>query len=117
MNKLSKTTYERLICQAEEAKELKMERLADGLLSALGPMPRSEEKLSYSAEVLQDTVYKALWKVALEVIAYHDLKSVDAQAIDEVVADFTGKVIEEVEASMGVKNKIGAAEPKVFGQR
>lgn len=117
MNKLSKIAYERLICQAEEAKELKMEQLTDGLLSALGPMPRSEEKLTYSEAALQDTVYKALWKVALEVVAYHDLKSVDAQAINEVVADFTGKVIEEVEVSMGVKGKVGASEPKVFGQR
>jgi hypothetical protein len=117
MNKLSKITYERLLCQAQEAKELEMERLSEGLLSALGPMPRAEEKLVYSHEELQDTVYKALWKVAMEVIAYHDLKSVDAQEIDQVITDCATNVIEAVETSMGVKGKIGVSEPKVFGQR
>lgn len=117
MSKINSVIHKKLVLQAEEAKELKLTKLADGLLNSVGSIPRDEnEEFIYSHADLKKDIYNSLWKMALNVVAYHDLKSVDAQKIDEVLSDMTNEIVLNVESVLNVENKIGPFEPKLFGQ-
>lgn len=115
MKNLNETVYNKILIQAEEAKELGFNKLATGVLGAMAPMPR-ETIESYGALELKEDIYKKLWKAAMDVIAYHDLESVDIQTVDEAVSDLTTKVLSAVEASLNVTDQIGKLEPQLPGQ-
>jgi hypothetical protein len=116
MKKLSNVIYQKLLLQAEEAKERDMTKLASGILSSLGPSPE-EESVNYNFNELQDDVYQGLWKMAACVIKYHDLKSADAEKIHEILESMASKLINEVEHALSVNNaQVGPIEDKVFGQ-
>jgi len=115
-NNLNATIYHKLLLQAEEAKELNMTKLASGILGSLGPMPE-EELVSYNFNELQEDIYQGLWKLAANVIKYHDLQSVDAGKVHETLESLAIKLITEVEKSLNVDNsRVGPLEDKVFGQ-
>ena len=114
--KLNKTIYGKMVLQAEEARELGLTKLANDVFDAVGVMPR-EETIVYNEIDLRSDIDVALWKIATDVIAYHDLGSVDIQAIEEVVGELSEKVIAEIEDKLGVGGKIGALEEKVFGEK
>lgn len=117
MNKLSNVTYKRLLAQAEEAKELKLEKLAENVLGSIGPVPRDEgEDFTYSYEDLRNVVKKSLWKVAIEIVAYHDVAKSDIQKIDLAIENLTDEVLATVEGSLNSLDKIGPSEPGVLGQ-
>lgn len=117
MKKLNSTIYNKLLLQAEEAKDLNMVKLATGILNSIGSMPE-EDKMSYNYNELEDDVYQGLWKLASCVIKYHDLESVDAEKVHEVLEIFASKLIENIEQSLSIDNtQIGPLETKVAGQR
>ncbi len=99
MLKLSKVVHQRLISQAEEAKELKLNNLSENVLSVVGPVPRDEneeqEKILYAD--LEKEIDKGLWKIAVQIIAYHNAKSADIQKIEEVLGSFKQNILAEVE--------------------
>ena len=116
MHKLNSIVYHKLLLQAEEAKTLGMTKLASGILGSLGPVPE-EEHVSYNFEELRDDVYGGLWKLASCVIKYHDVDSVQAEKINEVLESLATKLIAEVETSIGVDDtQVGPLEEKLVGQ-
>jgi hypothetical protein len=117
MIKLNKIAYDRLISQAEEAKELKLNELADSLLNALGPIPRDDrDNIIFSYDDLKKDIHQSLWKIALNIVAYHDTIHVDAEQVNETLSDLTDKVLQNIEQSLNVENQIGPFEPSLPGE-
>lgn len=120
--KLNKIAYNKLVLQAQEAKELGLNELADVVLNSIGPTPRDEkEAYVYSSEQLQDDMNKFLWKMAISTAEYHDLKSLDIQKIDEVIKWAAKQVLADLESCMdggdGIsRTGIGPLEPKLPGE-
>jgi|SRR5271166_3490041 len=116
MKKLNPVVYSKLLLQAEEAKDRDMVKLAAALMNTIGPVPE-DERVSYNFNELQTDVYQGLWKMAACVIKYHDLQSVDAEKVHEVLESFASKLIEEVEQSLSVDNtQVGPLEDNVPGE-
>jgi hypothetical protein len=116
MKKLSKITYDRLLAQAEEAKELGFDYLEEGIISSIGDEP-TENQETYSSLQLDKDIYNDLWKIAVNVIAYHGAKVVDASKVDDVISKLAETVLSELEASLGKENEISPQEPKLPGQK
>lgn len=117
MKKLNSIVYNKLLLQAEEAKEQNLEKIANGILGALTPYPE-DEKINYSFSELNDDVYHNLWSLATNVLKYHNLESVDAEKIHETIEIFAEKFISELETTLGVEPcAIGPLEPKLLGQK
>jgi len=116
MNNLKSKTRDIIVMQATEAKILGFNRLGEAVLNSVGAVPREEGNFLYSEAQLQQQTYEKLWKVAMEVIAYHDIDNVDIQQVDDMVVKLTNAVVAKVEASLGVEGKIGPLEPAVPGQ-
>lgn len=114
--KINKTAYAKMALQAEEARDIGLKSLANNVFEALGSLPR-EEAMLYSWDDLGSDVQRALWKAASDVIAYHDLDSVDIQKIDDVVKHLSDRVIATIEQELNVLNSVGGLEPKVPGQK
>ena len=116
MKKLNSVVYQKLLLQAEEAKDREMVKLANGILNSLTPFPE-DEVVSYDYDQLQDDVYQDLWKAATCILKYYDIKSADAEKLHEALEVVASKLIEEVEHSLSVKHtQVGPLEPKVPGQ-
>lgn len=117
MKIINQTIYSKLILQADEARDQGLEKLANGVLSAMPPSPREpKEKITYSSEELEENIYQKLWKIAMDVITYHDVQSVDIQKIDNIVSDLSTQILQEVQASISVDNTIGPLEPELLGE-
>ena len=117
MANLKSKTYDIILFQAKEARELGFNKLADAVLSTIGSTSREvNEKVSYSQEQLEKEVYKNLWKVGMEILAYHDLGYVDIQELDGIITDLSNKVISKIEASLNVDDKIGPLDSSLPGQ-
>jgi hypothetical protein len=116
MKKLNNTIYQKLLLQAEEARDNEMTKLASGIFNSIGPLPE-EERVSYNFNELQDDIYQGLWKMATCVIKYHDSQSADVEKIHEALESVASKLIEEVERALNVKvNSIGPLEDKLVGE-
>src|SRR5580658_2582879 len=111
MTKLTKHAYNRLMLQAEEAKELGMKNLAGAVFDAIGAIP-CEDTIVYGEEDLQADAYRALWKVAADIVAYHNAKSADIIVIDRIVNNMAHTVVTAIETELGVDGNIGALEDK-----
>lgn len=117
MIKLGKVLYERILAQASEAKELNLTELSDGVLSALGPVAREDsEDVFISQAELEKEIYKQLWKIAFDIMAYHDAKKVDIQKIGSNLESFSKDLVQSIENSIGKQGEIGKMEPKIPGQ-
>jgi len=116
MKKINSIIYNKLLLQAQEAKDRDMVKLANGIFSSIGALPE-DEKANYNFNELENDVYQGLWKIASCIIKYHDVKSADAEKIHEALEAVADKLIEEVERSINVNNEsIGPLEEKVPGQ-
>lgn len=124
--KLNKVVYEKLVLQAQEAKEIGLTKLGETVLSAIGAVSREDEVITYSHSELTEDIYHNLWKVALNIAQYYDVDSIDIQKIDESLELMAMKVRSEIENTMyseistKVKGKvalmIGPLEPKLPGE-
>jgi len=114
--KLNKTAYLKVALQAEEARDIGLKALADSVFGVIGPMPR-EEALVYGKEALAGDVRQALWKIATDVVAYHDIDSVDIQKIDGAIQALAETVIGTIEHEIGKSDEVGPLEPKLPGQK
>ena len=116
MKKLNQVVYEKLILQAEEAKEQNMTKLASAILGSLTSAPESE-KVLYSISDLNNDVYHDLWKVATNVLKYYDLESVDSEKVNEVIESLATKFVSELEHALVIpEGTIGPLEPKLPGE-
>jgi hypothetical protein len=66
MKKINKLAYERLLIQAQEARQMGLIKLADSITQALTPNPEDEsvEDVSYSFAELEDDIHNGMWKLA-----------------------------------------------------
>lgn len=116
MKKLNSVVYNKLLLQGEEAREQKLTKLASGVLGALSPSPE-EELVTYANEEMNDDVHRGLWRLATCVLKYHDISSVDAEKLNQVIESFASKFVDEVEVSLGIEgSRIGPLEPKLPGE-
>lgn len=114
--KMNTVIYNKLLLQAEEAKEQGMKKLADGILSALTAVPE-DENIKYSFSELDEDIYKGLWSLAANVIKYYDIDSVDSEKVNEVIEILSSKFIEELQVSLGIENTlVGPLEPNLPGE-
>ena len=114
MKKLNEIVYRRLLLQAEEAKERGLHKLADGVLNSLGPIPE-DERVQYSYGELQDDIYKGIWKLAVHVIKFYDVESVDAEKMNEAIETLASKLVDSLEETLAV-DLVGPLDPKVPGE-
>lgn len=116
MKKLNSTIYNKLLLQAEEAKEQEMKKLSSGILEAIGSFA-SDENEEYAYEELQNDIYKELWKISAKFIKYYDLKSLDAAKLDKTLTSVAEKLTSEIEKTLEVDEVLsGPFEPKVMGE-
>jgi hypothetical protein len=115
MKNLHQIIYNKLLLQAEEAKELGLTKLASNINSAIGSMAEEDKNL-YSFNELEGNLEKYLWKMSMETIKYYDLESVDVEKLQLVVEAMSEKFIEEINNTLNV-NGPGPLEPKVPGQK
>ena len=115
MKRLNSTVYHKLLLQAEEAKDQDMVKLASGILGAVGPTPE-EELVQYSVAQVEDDVHRGLWSLATCILKHHDVSSVNAEKLNEVIETLASKFINEIEISLGVEGTIGPLEPSVLGE-
>lgn len=115
MRKLSEVIYNKLFLQAEEAKELKFDKLANGIMQAIGPIP-TDEVDEFSYDDLKKEVYNCLWDITISVVNYYDLESADVSKVDSVLEDLSTKFIKEIKETLNVSDGIGPKEPKVPGE-
>ena len=118
MKKLNKVIYNKLILQAEQAREFNMHKLANNILNTIGSIPKdnSEELEKYAFTELEDDVSNLLWKIAYRVMDYYNLDSVDIKKIESCIDDLSDKVINELKQPMNIEKNFGEKEPKVIGE-
>lgn len=114
--KLNKTIYNKLLLQAEEAREQGMEKLAHSILNSIGSYPE-EGPSSYSYLDLKEEIHNDLWKIATKMASYYDLDSTDAIAINTAIESIASNMIEDLENTLGVQDKVtGPKEPLLPGE-
>lgn len=96
--------YNKLLLQAEEAKEQGFNKLASGILRAIGSEPEDVD-VDYEYEELHKDVYESLWQLVNNIIEYHDLESVNAEKLDAVIDNFASDFIEQIESVIGTKSE------------
>jgi hypothetical protein len=114
--KLGKIAYNKILLQAEEARDLGFDKLSNDVFASIGSIAR-DEQIVYNEKDLRDDVSKSIWKIAMDVIAYHDLKSIDIQQMDEVINELSDHIVANIENGLGVLGKIGALEEKLPGEK
>ncbi len=115
MKKLNETIYRKLYAQAEEAKAKGMTKLASDIFEAIGPYS-NEEKSEYSYAQLQEDIHRDLWKVATRLLHYYDLKSVDAEKLDEEIIRWASNLTDDLEHTLKIDSVVGPLEPKLPGE-
>jgi len=102
---LNEILKNKLLLQAEEAREQGMIKLGQAIVNAVDESS-TDEKYSYSQ--MNDEVHSDLWKVAARLMKYYNLYSIDAEQIDKVVLAWSNKLIEDLELSLGVDEVISS---------
>jgi hypothetical protein len=114
MKKFNEVIFNKLLIQAEEAKDQGMIKLANGILSNLGEP--EENKEYYSSTQLREDVYNSLWAAASSVIKYYDVESVDAGKVNDILEEMTDSIVDGIKNSIGIDSSIGPLEPKLPGE-
>jgi hypothetical protein len=96
----------KLLLQAEEAKEQGMTKLGQAIMDAVDETS-TEEKYSYSQ--MNDEIHSDLWKIATHLMKYYNLQSVNADQLDKIVVAWSDKLVEDLELSLGVDEVINSS--------
>lgn len=115
MLKLNKTLYNKLLLQAEEAKDQDNKKLANAILYTIGSMSEDED-VEYSYSALKDDIYNNLWKLSGYLMKYYDLNSVDAEKINSIIEPMAENFIEILESELEISDTVGPLEPKTPGE-
>lgn len=116
MRRLNKTIYNKLVLQAEEARETEgLTKLANHVFDSVGAL-HAEDLEVYSKKDLKSDIRKQLWKAAVAVISYYDPKSADIQILDEVIADISEEFLEKISSRLPDIDIIGKSEAKIPGE-
>ena len=115
MIKLNNIIYNKLQLQIEEAKDQGLFSLAEAVTEAIGDESR-EKQITYSSEQINEDIHKDLWKIAAKIIMYHDLNGVNIEGIDQTLISWADKILNDLETTLNVSNKVGPLEPKLPGE-
>jgi len=117
MKKLNETIYNKLLAQAEEAKEQGKVKLASDIFGCIGSYAENEET-EYSSAQLESDLKAELWRAASNIMNYHGIESIDAEKLDLALTICAEKLLNEVETALNVEpGRLGPLEPKVFGEQ
>ena len=112
---MNKIIYNKLLLQAEEAKNQDMIKLSSAIVGAL--YSSDSELKVYTYSELKSDIHQDLWKIATRLITYYDLNSVDATKMDETIIHLASKTLDELENTLDVEYVLaGPLEPKVPGE-
>ncbi len=114
MAKLNKIAYNRLLLQAEEAKDQGMVALAEAIMFAIQAPDMQENKYSY--DDLNRDIYQGLWELASKVAKYYDVEDVRVEKISKVIDSLVSTFIEDLEDALEVEDVKGPKEPKLLGE-
>jgi hypothetical protein len=114
MKKLNEVVYHRLLLQAQEAKERGLHKMADSVMNSLGPVPE-DEVVQYSYSELQKDIHQGVWKLAVNVMKYYDVESVDIERMNDTLETLASSLINNLEDVLDV-DLIGPLDPKVPGE-
>jgi choline kinase len=114
MIKINQTVLNKIKLQAEEAEIQGFNKLAQGLIEAL--KEDITDNSEYSFEELSNKIYYGLWKIAFDVIGYHNLESVDVKKLDETITALSSSVLTDIENSLDKNGDIGPNEPMLPGE-
>ncbi|CAB4196501.1 hypothetical protein UFOVP1290_21 [uncultured Caudovirales phage] len=116
MKKLNHIVYNKLLLQAEEAKHQQLTKLASNILDAVSDGPDNQLQ-EYASIDMDDDINAGLWKLATCVLKHHNVLSVDAEKLNEVIESFANKFVNDVQTSVCINSlQIGELEPKLPGQ-
>lgn len=117
MKKISQQLRDRMILQAQEAKEQGLTKLAEAAFVGVMMPGFGNETNSFNYDELTEVVQHSLWRAATQVAVYHDVFNVDIQKLEPIIKDAADRLIAEIKASYGVKEQFGPFEEKVLGQK
>ena len=116
MKKIGSVLYNKLLLQAQEAKDQGLTVLSERILEAIGPQP-DDSVQTYSHVELKEDIHRDLWKIASKLFVFYDLASVDAQSVDRDIIRWTAKTLDELERTLGVDKIVkGSNEPDLPGE-
>ena len=107
MIKLGHVINIKIKAQVEEAATLGMKDLSEELNVALEDVVGADMDDSITKKDIMQQIKVNLWKSALSIIGYHDLKSVDIKKMAQIIDDMSQKVFEEVESDLNVSGELG----------
>lgn len=118
---ITRTLYDRLTSQAEEAEKLGFTKLATNLRTQLlfihDEMVRDDSQLyTYSSDELESDVQYYLWDAAVRVADYLGY-NLDGEKVQKLIDKFSEELIQEMSLVAGVKDGVGAYEPTVPGEK
>jgi hypothetical protein len=91
---LNSTIYNKLVLQAQEAKEQNLTKLADAMSEVLAADP-NDQRFLYSYSELEEDIYGQLWKAAANVFIYHDLDAVQIEKLDPIIKSIASKLLSQ----------------------
>lgn len=116
MKKVGTVIYNKLLLQAEEAQEQGFNKLAERVIEAIGS-ESDDSNNQYSYSEMREDINKDIWKLATHILSFYDINSVDISVLDKTITSFSAKLIDELERSLQVDDKVkGAREPKLPGE-
>lgn len=116
MKKFNEIIFNKLTVVAEEAKSQGYELLSSSIKETLEPGFETK-KQTYSYAELKDNVYSNLWKIAQQIMIYHDVTTIDVERVDETLHSLANKIVEAIEPELPIEHALGPLEPLVPGQK
>lgn len=115
MKKISEVLYNKLMLQAEEAKEQNMEEIAFNIKEAIGPNFSNELEV-YSEYELQSDLQQGLWKLAICALKYYNIESIDAEKLNQTLESVASNFLNEIESILGPEALLNINESILPGE-
>ena len=116
MRTITKQMQARLEAQAEEAKTLKLTKLANHISELKTDVRENSESYSYTHDQMLDDVEKALWAGALRAADYYGTPF-DALKVQGVIDKMAVELANEIRVVVGNEGGVGPYESLVPGEQ
>ena len=121
MSTISKTHFERLNLEAEEAeltgKEKIAQNLSKQLLKNASTLRTDEEEAEYTyeADEFEADVEEGLWDIVTRVCDFFGT-TLDSEKMQDIVSHYAEKIIDDIKSEGNIVSSIGAYEAEVPGE-
>lgn len=116
MRTITKQMYKRLQAQGEEAKTLKLTKLANNISSLETKVRGDNESYSYTQAQMQEDVEKALWAAVVRAADYYGAPF-DALQVQGIIDKMASDLVDEVRVVVGNESGVGPYESLVPGEQ